>query len=315
MRVLIVGAGATGGYFGARLAAAGRDVTFLVRPGRAAVLRERGLVITSPHGDLTIQPRLLETGAAAGPFDLILVALKAYALEGALGDLAGLVGPETMLVPFLNGMRHLDALIERFGERPVLGGVCLVATTLRPDGSIAQLAPFNEVVWGERDGSMSERVRAVDAVMQDAGFTARMSTEIMQEMWNKWMLLASGGALTCLMRGNAGEIEAVPGGGGGGASVDRRGDGGGGGRRVMRRVRRRRIACVRNADDSGVNVRDLDVSGSERGGGGGGGADLGRSGGAGGGVRAGHPSVGRGGGAAADLSGADHVSATALTCA
>ena len=212
MRVLIVGAGATGGYFGARLAAAGRDVTFLVRPGRAAVLRERGLVITSPHGDLTIQPRLLETGAAAGPFDLILVALKAYALEGALGDLAGLVGPETMLVPFLNGMRHLDALIERFGERPVLGGVCLVATTLRPDGSIAQLAPFNEVVWGERDGSMSERVRAVDAVMQDAGFTARMSTEIMQEMWNKWMLLASGGALTCLMRGNAGEIEAVPGG-------------------------------------------------------------------------------------------------------
>ena len=212
MRVLIVGAGATGGYFGARLAEAGRDVTFLVRPGRAAVLREKGLVISSPHGDLTIRPRLLETGVVAGPFDLILVALKAYALEGALGDLAGLVGPETMLVPFLNGMRHLDALIERFGERPVLGGVCLVATTLRPDGSIAQLSPFNEVVWGERDGSVSERVRAVDAVMQDAGFTARVSTEIMQEMWNKWMLLASGGALTCLMRGNAGEIEAVPGG-------------------------------------------------------------------------------------------------------
>ena len=117
-----------------------------------------------------------------------------------------------MLVPFLNGMRHLDALIARFGEHRVLGGVCLVATTLKPDGSIAQLAPFNEVVWGERDGTMSDRVSAIDAAMQARGFKARLSTDIMQEMWNKWMLLASGGALTCLLRGTAGEIEAVPGG-------------------------------------------------------------------------------------------------------
>ena len=212
MRVLVVGAGATGGFFGARLAAAGRDVTFLVRAGRAAQLRQTGLVITSPHGDLTIQPRLLETGGASGPFDLVLVALKAYALEAALGDLAGLAGPETMLLPFLNGMRHLDALIERFGDKRVLGGVCLVATSLRPDGSIVQLAPFNEIIWGERDGTMSARVAAIDRVMQGAGFKARASAAIMQEMWDKWMLLASGGALTCLLRGNAGEIEAAAGG-------------------------------------------------------------------------------------------------------
>ncbi len=212
MRILIVGAGATGGYFGARLAEAGRDVTFLVRPARAAQLRRTGLVVTSPHGDLTIQPRLLDTGVPTAPFDLVLVALKAYALDPALDDIAAVTGPDTMLVPFLNGMRHLDALTARFGERPVLGGVCLVATTLTPEGGIVQLAPFQEIVYGERDGAMSPRVTAIDAAMQGAGFKARIATNVMQEMWNKWMLLASGGALTCLLRGTAGDIEAVPGG-------------------------------------------------------------------------------------------------------
>ncbi|MGI4801328.1 MAG: ketopantoate reductase family protein [Janthinobacterium lividum] len=212
MRILIVGAGATGGYFGARLAEAGRDVTFLVRPARAAHLRRTGLNITSPHGDLTIQPRLLETGVSTAPFDLVLIGLKAYALDPALDDIAAVTGPETMLVPFLNGMRHLDALIGRFGERPVLGGVCLVATTLNPEGGIVQLAPFQEIVYGERDGSTSPRVTAIDATMQGAGFKARIATNVMAEMWNKWMLLASGGALTCLLRGTAGDIEAVPGG-------------------------------------------------------------------------------------------------------
>ena len=117
-----------------------------------------------------------------------------------------------MLIPFLNGMRHLDTLVGRFGEQAVLGGVCLVATTLKPDGSIVQLAPFQEIVYGERDGTHSDRIAAIDAAMQGAGFKARASSEIMQEMWNKWMLLASGGALTCLLRGNVGEIEAVEGG-------------------------------------------------------------------------------------------------------
>ncbi len=212
MRILIVGAGATGGYFGARLAEAGRDVTFLVRPARAELLRRTGLVISSPHGDLTLTPQLLETGVAPSPFDVVLVALKAYALEPALDDIAQVVGPDTVLIPFLNGMRHLDTLIGRFGERPVLGGVCMVATTLKPDGSIAQLAPFQEIVYGERDGSASDRVATIDAAMQGAGFKARASSEIIAEMWNKWTMLASGGALTCLLRGNVGEIEAVAGG-------------------------------------------------------------------------------------------------------
>ncbi len=211
MRILIVGAGATGGYFGGRLAEAGRDVTFLVRPGRADQLRRDGLQIKSPHGDVTLAPHLLVTGEPTAPFDAVILAVKAYALEAALGDLAPAIGPDTMIMPLLNGMQHLDRLIERFGAAPVLGGVCRVATTLDPKGRIVQLADFQELAYGERDGSLSDRVRALDAALQGAGFSARAATDVMQQMWEKWILLASGGALTCLLRGNVGEIEAAGG--------------------------------------------------------------------------------------------------------
>jgi 2-dehydropantoate 2-reductase len=212
MRILIVGAGATGGYFGGRLAAAGRDVTFLVRPRRAEQLRRDGLQILSPHGDVTVQPQLVTADGIAAPYDAVLLTVKAFALAAALDDVAPAVGPNTMIFPVLNGMRHVDALIARFGEAPVLGGVCLVATTLDPQGRIKQLAEFQQLVFGERDGEMSARVAALDAAMQGAGFTARASGVILQEMWEKWILLATLGAITCLLRGTVGDIEAAPGG-------------------------------------------------------------------------------------------------------
>ena len=212
MRLLVVGAGATGGYFGARLAQAGRDVTFLVRPARAAQLERDGLAVLSPHGDLTLAPRLLVTGEATGPFDAVILAVKAFALDAALGDFAPAVGPDTMIVPFLNGMRHIEVLIARFGQRPVLGGVCMVAAMLDPKGRILQLSDMQELVYGERDGARTERVEGLDAALAGAGFEARLSRAIMQEMWEKWAMLATVGAATCLLRGNAGEIEAVPGG-------------------------------------------------------------------------------------------------------
>ncbi len=212
MRILVAGAGATGGYFGGRLAQAGKDVTFLVRPGRATQLRRDGLRIVSPHGDFTVSPQLLLTGEASAPVDVVILAVKAYALEQALADLAPAIGASTMIMPLLNGMRHVDLLIERFGETPVLGGVCIVATTLDEQGRIVQLAEMQELAYGERDGSLSERVQALDATLQDAGFKARLSDKIMQEMWEKWVMLSTAGGITCLLRGNVGEIEAVPGG-------------------------------------------------------------------------------------------------------
>ena len=212
MRLLVVGAGATGGYFGARLAEAGRDVTFLVRARRAEQLRRSGLQIKSPHGDLTLAPKLATTGTLERPFDAVILAVKAFALEDAIADLAPAVGPQTMIVPFLNGMRHVERLIDRFGEPAVLGGVCIVATMLDPEGRVVQLGEMQELAYGERNGTMSDRVAALDAQLQNAGFKAQASDTILLRMWEKWVLLATVGGVTCLMRGAVGEVEAAPGG-------------------------------------------------------------------------------------------------------
>lgn len=206
LRILVVGAGATGGAFGGRLAAAGRDVTFLVRDKRAHQLRERGLRILAPHGDVSITPQLIETASLREPYDVILLGLKAYALEAAIEDFAPAVGADTMIVPTLNGMRHIDRLVERFGANPVLGGVCIIASTLNEYGDVVQLNDFQSLSYGERSGGISERVRRLDATMQNAAFDASASPHIMQDMWNKWIFLASLGAATCLLRGNVGAI-------------------------------------------------------------------------------------------------------------
>ncbi len=212
MRILVVGTGATGGYFGGRLAQAGRDVTFLVRPARAALLWANGLQILSPHGDVTLTPRLVNAGNIAGPFDAVLLAVKAFSLDAALDDLAPAVGPETMILPVLNGMKHVGVLAARFGRKAVVGCVCKVAAIIDDRGRIMQLADFQELVYGEMSGAPSERTERLDAVMQGARFDARLSRTIEREMWEKWILLATLGGITCLMRGNVGEIEAAPGG-------------------------------------------------------------------------------------------------------
>lgn len=212
MRLLVVGAGATGGYFGGRLAAAGRDVTFLVRAGRAAQLKAKGLQIVSPHGDLTVQPKITTAGSIDGTYDAILLSVKAYSLDAALDDLAPAIGPKTVIVPMLNGMRHVDVLQARFGKQAVAGGVCRIAATMDEQDRILQLAPFHDLAYGELDGSKSERMQALDGVMRDAGFDARLSGTIEREMWEKWLFLSSLGAITCLMRGTIGETEAAPGG-------------------------------------------------------------------------------------------------------
>ena len=212
MRILVVGAGSTGGYFGGRLAAAGRDVTFLVRPARAEALRAHGLQIVSPHGDLAVQPHLVTAGQIAAPFDAILLTVKAYTLAAALDDLAPAVGPETLIMPVLNGMKHMDMLAERFGPSAPIGGVCKVATTLDAQDRIVQLAPFQELAYGEMSGAPSPRTTRLHAAMQGAGFEARLTPTIEREMWEKWVFLATLGATTCLMRGAIGEIAAAAGG-------------------------------------------------------------------------------------------------------
>ena len=175
MRMLIVGAGAIGGYYGGRLAQAGRDVTFLVRPKRAAQLQAAGLQIKSPNGDLTIRPQLVIADALREHYEAVLLAVKGFSLETVMGDFAAAVGPQTMILPVLNGMKHVDILSARFGARAVAGCACRIAVELDEEGRIVQLNPPNDMAYGEMDGAASARIAALDAFMQNAGFNARLS--------------------------------------------------------------------------------------------------------------------------------------------
>lgn len=212
MRVLVIGAGATGGYFGGRLLEAGQDVSFLVRERRAAQLARDGLAIRSGYGDATLKAPTVQAGAIDAAYDLILLSCKAYHLPQVIEDMAPAVGPGTMILPLLNGMRHLDLLDARFGADRVLGGQCVIAATLDAQGVVRHLNASHGLTFGERDGSRSARVERVLATMDGARFEPRLSTTILQDMWDKWVFLASLAGMTCLMRAPVGDIVAAPGG-------------------------------------------------------------------------------------------------------
>ena len=213
MRVLVVGAGAIGGYFGGRLLQAGRDITFLVRPRRAQELATAGLVIRSPGGDVTLQqPPTVQADALAQSFDVVLLSCKAFDLDDAIKSFAPAVGPQTSIIPLLNGMRHLDVLDGAFGAERVLGGLCAIAVTLNEAREVVQLAPMQSLSFGERDGPLSDRVRAIDAVFKSGNFGAVASEHVLHDMWEKWVFLASLAASTSLMRTTLGNILAAPGG-------------------------------------------------------------------------------------------------------
>jgi 2-dehydropantoate 2-reductase len=213
MRVLMVGAGATGGYFGGRLLQHGRNVTFLVRDARARQLAQSGLTIRSSAGDAQLAaPPTLLASELGDPFDLIVLSCKAYGLAQAMSDLAPAVGPQTAILPLLNGMRQLDLLDEKFGAQHVLGGQCVISSTLDAQGVVQHLNQLHSITFGERDGRASSRMRQITETLDDAGFDARPSSNVVQAMWDKWLFLASLAGITCLMRGSIGEIAAAPGG-------------------------------------------------------------------------------------------------------
>ncbi|HEY8332292.1 MAG TPA: 2-dehydropantoate 2-reductase [Tardiphaga sp.] len=213
MRILVVGAGAIGGYFGGRLLQAGQDVTFLVRPKRASELAGAGLVIKSPHGDVTLKsPPTVQAGKLTEQFDVVLLSCKAFDLDDAIASFAPAVGPHTAIIPLLNGMRHLDVLEEKFGVNAVLGGQCKIAATLNEAREVVQLAPMQSLSFGERKGGSSDRVKAIAEVMATGKFDGVASSTIMQDMWEKWIFLATIAGCTSAMRAAVGDIVAAPGG-------------------------------------------------------------------------------------------------------
>ena len=212
MRILVVGAGALGGYFGGRLKEAGRDVTFLVRPHRAERLAKTGLIVRSPKGDINIPapPTVLAENISA-PFDLILLSCKAYDLQGAMDSFAPAVGANTAILPLLNGMKHMDLLAARFGAGVVLGGQCIISATLDGEGRILHLNDIHFLSFGEQNGAKSPRVTAIAAAFSGAKFDSQLSLTILQEMWEKWAFIAAAAGICCLMRGAFGDIAAAGG--------------------------------------------------------------------------------------------------------
>lgn len=213
MRILVIGAGATGGYFGGRILQAGGDVTFLVREKRAALLAQQGLIIKSPLGDVTLpNPPTITAGNIKAPYDIILLSCKAYDLDDAIASFAPAVGADTVIIPVLNGMKHLDMLDAKFGKARVMGGQCAIAAQLDDSGVIHHFIPMLSMTFGERDGGISDRARAIAAALKGEAFEATATDSIMQEMWEKWTFLATLAGSTCMMRAPVGKIVGAPGG-------------------------------------------------------------------------------------------------------
>lgn len=210
-KILVLGAGGTGGYFGGRLAENGVDVTFLVREGRRKTLAEQGLRIESQFGDARIKVKTVIAAEMAPVHDAVILTCKAYDLGAAIAAIAPAVAPDGYVLPFLNGIAHIDTLNQRFGRDRVLGGTAKIQSTIMPDGAIKQFNDWRTLTFGEQSGEMTERVKALAALFAAAkGVEAIAVTDIMQRMWEKLVHLSTAATMTCLMRANVGEIVRTP---------------------------------------------------------------------------------------------------------
>ncbi|HLX24864.1 MAG TPA: 2-dehydropantoate 2-reductase [Usitatibacter sp.] len=212
MKTLVLGAGGIGGYFGGRLAEAGSDVTFLVRPGRRDQLARDGLMIESPHGNLKMPVKTVLAEQLKPGYDIVLFTCKAYDLDSAMDAIAPAVSGNAAIVPLLNGLAHLETLDARFGRDRVLGGTAHINATLRKDGTVVNGDALHRIIFGERDKKETDRAKAFFAELSKAKCESKLSPDIEQELWEKIVFLSALAAATCLFRGNVKEIMSAPGG-------------------------------------------------------------------------------------------------------
>ncbi|MGO1851383.1 ketopantoate reductase family protein [Microbacterium sp.] len=207
-RTLIIGAGATGGALGARLISAGQDVTFLVRERRAAQLAADGLHFRAPDVDVVYTARAVTSLDDSDPFDLVIVAVKAPALESIIPTFTPAVGPDSRIVPLLNGMAHIE-LLERAFPGQVLGGIVKIVATLDEDATVVQMTPLCSLTVGGLHGKdvPNEIRRTLDV----DGITLDIVDDVASRLWEKWAFIAAAGVITCLFRGTIGDILAAGG--------------------------------------------------------------------------------------------------------
>jgi 2-dehydropantoate 2-reductase len=209
MKILVLGAGAVGGYFGGRMAEAGADVTFLVRPKRADSIAKDGLRIRGKSGDLTLAAKCVLAGKVGADYDVVMLTAKAYDLPDAMDAIAPAIAGRAFVWPLLNGMSHLEALDAKFGAAKVLGGVAYISSTLATDGTILHLNDFHRVVFGPRSAGQHPICDALSQAMLGVKFDWKQLDNVEQAMWDKWVMLATMAGMTCLMRGAVGDILAA----------------------------------------------------------------------------------------------------------
>lgn len=206
LRLLILGAGAIGGYMGVHLAKAGADVTFLVREQRLTELRDHGLNIHSPLGDIRLQPQLVSRADTTTDYDIILLTCKAYDLDSAIKTITPAVGKTTRVLPLLNGLAHLPVLDEHFGREKIMAGFAHLAVERRDNGNIHHLNDFHRLTYGSRHDSQETYAARLESLLRDTALETERHTCIEQALWDKFIFLTTLAGATCLFRGNIGEI-------------------------------------------------------------------------------------------------------------
>src|SRR5450432_2749175 len=211
MRIAVVGAGGVGGGFGAALAKAGADVTFIARGAHLAAMKSQGLKVTGPRGDTHLVPtQATDNPADIGKVDIVLFCVKLWDVESAGAHIKPLIGPDTAVIPLQNGIDAPERLVPILGPKAVMGGVAQISASIIAPGVIRQVGTFMRMVFGELDGKLSKRGEDFLALCQKAKFDAALSEQIVTELWMKFILLAANSGLTALSRQPIGALRDDP---------------------------------------------------------------------------------------------------------
>ena len=211
MRIAVIGAGGVGGGFGAALAKAGADVTFIARGAHLAAMKSAGLKVGGPRGDIHLVPtQATDNPASLGTVDMVLFCVKLWDVESAGEKIKPLVGAGTAVIPLQNGVDAHERLIPILGKNAVMGGVAQISASIVAPGVIAQVGTFMRMVFGELDGRRSQRGEDFLALCLKAGFEATLSEQILTDLWMKFILLAGNAGMMALSRQPIGALRDDP---------------------------------------------------------------------------------------------------------
>ncbi|MDA0764639.1 MAG: 2-dehydropantoate 2-reductase [Proteobacteria bacterium] len=205
MKILVLGSGGIGGFFGSYLVEAGADVTFLVRSKRKEILSINGLNIVSSLGNLSIKPKTILSEELKPIYDVIIVTCKTYDLDQAILDLRPIKG-KGMIIPFLNGINHIEKLDKEFGSSNVMGGVAHISSNVNEQGTIEHFSEFKKLTFGNRNLINDDKIKSFYEICQKTKFDSVLSENINLDLWKKWVFISTVAGATSLFRSSLGEI-------------------------------------------------------------------------------------------------------------